>query len=180
MWEAILKRYWQVATFKESPANTPYSVSLLVFVAFLFSTLIVLQWYMADIKQQFEIASSVAAGICLIIVYCIYTFLLLKVNNKANRLVQSLSSLLASHLIVHVFALPLLIVAPALAAAKMSHGLALLLGLIYLILTLILTVWQFLVTVHVYKLALEVDSLAAVLASFGLLACNILIVSFWR
>ncbi|ASQ45422.1 hypothetical protein [Legionella clemsonensis] len=180
MWKAVLQCYWQVATFKESPANTPYSVPLLVFVAFLFFILIVLQWYMADIKQQFEITSSIAAGLSLIIVYFIFTFLLLKLNDKVNRLIQSLTSLLASHFIVHVFALPLLIVAPALAAAKVSHGLALLLGLIYLILTLILTVWQFLVTVHVYKLALEVDNLTAVLASFGLLACNILTVSFWR
>ncbi|OCH98858.1 hypothetical protein A8135_08830 [Legionella jamestowniensis] len=180
MWEAILKRYWLVATFKESPANTPYSVPLLVFIAFLFSTLIILQWYMADIKQQFELLSAIAAGVCLILVYFIFTFVLLKVNDKVSRLIQSLTSLLASHLIVHIFALPLLIVAPALAAAKVSHGLALILGLIYLVLTLVLTVWQFLVTVHVYKLTLEVDNLTAVLASFGLLACNILTVSFWR
>ncbi|CEK11232.1 hypothetical protein [Legionella hackeliae] len=180
MWEAILKRYWQVASFKDSPANTPYSLPLLVFVAFLFFMLIILQWFMADMKQQFEITSSIAAGGSLIIVYVIFTFLLLKVNGKVNRLVQTLTSLLACHFIVHIFALPLLIVAPALAGATLGHSIALLLGFIYLILTLILTVWQFLVTAHVYKYALDVDNLTSVLASFGLLACNILTVSFWR
>jgi len=36
------------------------------------------------------------------------------------------------------------------------------------------------VTVHIYKHALSIDYFPAVLASIGLLAFNILIVSFWR
>ena len=52
-------------------------------------------------------------------------------------------------------------------------------GILYLILTLVLTVWKFLITAHIYKHALEVDNLASILASVGLLACNILTVSFW-
>ncbi|WED43798.1 hypothetical protein [Legionella cardiaca] len=180
MWEVIFKRYWQVSTFRESPANTPYSMPLLVVVAFLFFILILLQWFMADIKQQFTISNSIAAGISLIVAYFIFTFILLKLNHKTNRAVQALTSLLASHFIVHLFAIPLLLVAPALAEANMGNGLALLLGVIYLVLTLILTVWQFLITVHIYKYTLEVDYLTAILASFGLLAFNILTVSFWR
>lgn len=176
----IVRCYWQVATFKETPASTPYSVPLLVFVAFSFLMLLELQWFMADIKQQFEISLTIAMGITLIIAYALFTFLLLKINHKVNRVVQTLASLLACHFIVHIFAIPLLLVAPALSEADMNHGFAILLGIIYLILTLILTVWQFLVTAHVYKYALEVDNLAAFLASFGLLACNILTVSFWR
>ncbi|KTD24762.1 Uncharacterised protein [Legionella lansingensis] len=180
MWDILLKRYWQVSTFRESPANTPYSIPLLVIVALLFFLLMVWQWFMVDIKGQFKLATSVATGISLIGTYFIFTFLILKMNRKANRVVKTLTSLLASHLIVHLFAIPLLLVTPILASANVTNTAALLLAIIYLLLTLVLTAWQFLVTAHIYKHALETDTLTSVLASFGLLACNVLIVSFWR
>ena len=85
-----------------------------------------------------------------------------------------------SHLVVHFFAFPLLLMTPILVGSDMDKTLVLLIAIVYLILTLSLTVWQFLVTAHIYKYALDLDYFAAVLASFGLLACNILTVSFWQ
>lgn len=69
---------------------------------------------------------------------------------------------------------------PLLISGDMSQVLGLFLGIVYLVITLLLTIWQFLVTIHIYKQALEVDYVGGVLASFGLLACNILTVSFWQ
>lgn len=166
--------------FQRKPSQYSLFNTINGYCCLLIFFLIVLQWFMADVKQQFEMTSSIAAGMGLITAYFIFTFVLLKANRKANRMVQTITSLIACHFVVHLFAVPLLLVAPALATVNMSHGFALLLGIIYLILTLILTVWQFLVTAHVYKHALEVDNLTSILASFGLLACNILTVSFWR
>lgn len=178
MWEILFKRYWRVCIFKETPANTPHSQFLLALIAFLFLSLIILQWFSTDVQQEFKLTTSILAGLSLLFSYFIYTFVLLKVYRKANRFTQTLTALLVCHLIVHIFAMPLLLMTPIF-GSKINQTLVLLFGILYLILTLVLTVWQFLVTAHIYKYALEVDTLASILASFGLLACNILTVSFW-
>jgi len=180
MWEALLKRYWEVVLLKAGPENTPYSAFLLIIISFLFLILIVFQWYLADIKKVFDLGVALLEGITLLGSYFIYSYLLLKIYHKSNRAVQTLTTLLVSHTILHFFALPLLLLAPLLIAADINHMLALFIGIIYLICTFLLTAWQFLVTIHIYKMALEVDYLTAVLASFGLLACNIVAVSIWQ
>ena len=134
----------------------------------------------ADVENLFALNTSLLAGGALLASYGIYTFALLKAFRVPHRTVQTLTCLLAGHTIVHLFALPLLLVTPWLANANIVQPEALLVGVIYLILTFILTVWQFMVTIHIYKHALGIEYFPAVLASFGLIACNILIVSFWR
>ena len=180
MWAVLIKRYWQVSIFKETPANTPYSWLLLGLTALFFYLLIVLQWMIADVEQLFILSTSLLAGGTLLASYGLYTGALLLAFRVSGRFVQTLTCLLAGHTIVHLFAFPLLLVTPWLAETTIIQPLALLVGVIYLILTLMLTVWQFMVTVHIYKHALAINYLPAVLASFGLLASNILIVSFWR
>lgn len=180
MWAVLIKRYWQVSLFKETPANTPCSPLLLGAISFCFYLLIVLQWVIADVEQQFSLTTSLIAGAALVASYGIYTFALMLAFRLSSRLIQTLTCLLASHIIVHLFAFPLLLVTPWLTETNIVEPLVLLVGVVYLILTLILTVWQFMVTVHIYKYALAINYFAAVLASFGLLASNILIVSFWR
>ena len=180
MWAALIKRYWQVCIFKETPANTPYSFFLLGIIAFFFLLLLVAQWMMSDVEGIFTLKLSLSAGVALLASYGFYTCALLLANQMPIRIVQTLTCLIAGHAIVHLFAFPLLMVTPWLAVSTIAPPVALLVGVMYLVLTLMLTIWQFMVTVHVYKHALGVDYFPAVLASFGLLACNILIVSFWR
>lgn len=179
MWKELFKRYWRVSTFQDTPANTPYSPFLLSIAAGLFFLLIVLQWRIADINQQVNFGVAILAGLSLLTSYFLYTYALLKFCQKVNRFLQTLTCLLLSHFIIHVFVLPLLLLAPILVEANFSQIAALILGTSYLVLTLALTAWQFLIAAYVYKHALEVDYLASVLASFGLLAMNILLVSFW-
>ena len=180
MWAALIKRYWHVAIFKETPANTPYSPFLLVAITVCFYMVIVFQWMITDVDEAFTQMDSLIAAGALVASYGLYTLALLLPSHLRGRLVQTLTSLLAGHTIVHVFALPLLLITPWLAEAKLVQPVALMVGVFYLILTLVLTVWQFMVTVHIYKHALAIHYFPAVLASFGLLASNILIVSFWR
>lgn len=180
MWVALIKRYWQVSIFKETPANTPYSTLLLAATAFVFFLLVVMQWMIADIDEVFTLATSLLAAGALLISYGVYTVIILMLFRKTNRTVQTLTCLLAGHTIVHLFAFPLLLVAPWFVEAKMIQPLALLVAVVYLILTFVLTIWQFMITVHIYKHALGIDYFPAVLASLGLMACNILIVSLWR
>ena len=51
---------------------------------------------------------------------------------------------------------------------------------IYLFVTLGLSIWQFIVTAHIYKFALNTTPIQSVLAAFGLVAVNVLTLSFWR
>lgn len=180
MWAALFKRYWQVSIFKETPANTPYSILLLAASAFIFFVLIVMQWMIADVDEVFTLGSSFLAAGALLLSYGIYTVVLLSLFRMLNRIVQTLTCLLAGHTIVHVFAFPLLLVAPWLIDANVIQPLALLVAVVYLILTFVLTIWQFMITAHIYKHALGIEYFPAVLASLGLIACNILVVSLWR
>ncbi|WP_028388382.1 hypothetical protein [Legionella fairfieldensis] len=181
MWETLFKRYWQVAILKESPGNTPSSSFLLFIVSFLFVSLIVLQSVISEPERQdLNFLRAILAVLTLLCSYFVYTYILLKIYHKAGRTLQALTTLIFSHLLIHFFAFPLLLVTPMLINNQLNQGLALVTAIIYLIFTLLLIAWQFLVTVHIYKHTLESDSLTAVLASFGLLACNILTVSLWQ
>lgn len=180
MWSQLIKQYWQVSLLKDTPANTPYSPLLLGLVAFIYYILNLMQWSLVETDELFSIDVSLLAGLMFIASDAIYTAALLFVSSKANRIVQSLTCLLACHAIVHICAFPLLIIAPWLYEAHLIEPLGLIIGILYLSLTLMFTAWQLLITVHIYKHALAVDYLTAALASLGLLACNILMVSFWR
>ena len=180
MWIALIKKYWRVSLFKETPANTPYSVLLLGLIAVFFFLLVVVQWTLADIEQQYSVISSILSGVALVLSYSMYTYVLLFLFQQSNRMVQTLTCLLAGHTIVHLCAFPLLLLVPWFAEAKIVEPLILFIGFVYLILTLILTIWQFMVTVHIYKHALGIGYISSLLASIGLLAFNILVVSIWR
>ena len=180
MWVELIKRYWQVCLFKEKPENTPYSPLLLGVVASIYYVLNVVQWSLLDADRLFSVEMSLLVGATFIASDTIYTWALLYVSKKSNRMVQSLTCLLAGHAMVHLCAFPLLIIAPWLFETPLIQPIAWLIGILYLVVTLGLTIWQFMVTVYIYKHALAVDYLPATLAGLGLLACNILMVSFWR
>ncbi|MCX7117181.1 MAG: hypothetical protein NTW94_04620 [Legionellales bacterium] len=165
---------------KETPENTPYSWLLLSLIAMVFLLLLVVQWVIADVDEKFTPMSSLQAACALLLCYGVYTVILLSCFRVLARGVQTLSCLLAGHTIVHLFAFPLLLVTPWITEATLYEPLAVLVAIVYLVLTLFLTLWQFMVTVHIYKHAFMITYFSAVLASFGLLACNIFIVSLWR
>ena len=180
MWWAFIKRYWEVSIFKESPANTPYSLLLLFIIGFCFFALVVIQWMLVDVEAVFTLNKALITGAALLLSYGLYTLGLLFSFKVFPRAVQSLTCLLAGHTLVHILAFPLLLLAPFFVSAALPSLLAFLLGVVYLVLTLGLTIWQFMISVHIYKHALSIAYFPAVLASFGLIASNILIVSLCR
>ncbi len=179
MWLALFRQYWGVSMFRQSPENTPYSPLLSGIVALAFLALIVLQWMMTDVSQQLTFATALLIAGSLVLSYVVYTWVLLLLYRLKARFVQTLTCLLAGHTVVHLVAFPLLLVMPVLLNAQTIPVLASLFGIVYLVLTLVLAIWQFMVSAYIYKYALSVNWLSAVLAGFGLLACNILTVSFW-
>ena len=177
MWFLLIKQYWQVSLFKRTPAETTYSPLLLSIVGFLYLVLIVGQWIISDIKQQVTLGTALLIAGALILSYVVYTATLLVIFHLPNRIVQTLTSLFSAHAIVHLFVFPLLLLTPLLIETNTAQTFTPLVGVLYLILTLVLTVWQLLISAFIYKHALYVDYLPGAIASIGLLACNILCVA---
>jgi len=179
MWLRLIHQYWRVCVFKDTPANTPYSSFLLVFVAALFFLCVLLQWFFFNSMSQVNFNDILIIGLILVTSYVFYTILLLFLFHKSARMVQTLTCLLACHTIVHAVALPLLWMMSLLNVSNSPGLLSFVLGVFYLVLSLLLSVWQFMITAHIYKHALMIKTFAAFLASLGLLGANLLMVSFW-
>lgn len=178
MWQ-LIKQYWRVTIFKESPANTPYSWLVFLLVYCLYVVVIVMQWQKIGVKNPND-ALLVVAAFLLVFSYYVYTALLLIANRKQNRIVQTVTALLVSHLIILLISFLLLLISPELTEADMVYPSMRILLMIYILKTLLLVAWQFLIAAHIYKQALELDNFTAMLASIGLLASNILTIIWWQ
>lgn len=90
---------------------------------------------------------------------------------------QTATSLYCISIIIHILVIPLLIIAPYLSLANLRNPLFLFIGILYLFLSLGLSVWQFVITAYIYKFALNITAIQSALAAFGLIAVNILTIS---
>jgi hypothetical protein len=179
MWLSLIKLYWQIAVFKQSPSATPHSPLLLGITGIFFCGLIACQWLISDMDERMTVSLAFLVAGALGVSYFLYTSVLLQLFHRSNRTLQTVTSLFATHAIIHLFTMPLLILTPLMIESGTIQVLAPFVGVLYLALTLFLTIWQLTVTAYLYKHALSIDAIPAFLASLGLLACNILIVSFW-
>ena len=176
----ISRTYWLITTFKKSPEHSPKSLLIMIILATFFWLLIGMQWLTGDVIASKNITDGLLAGGLYIFVSACYTYLLVKALNFSNRFIQTITSIYAAHIIIHLLALPLVLVSPWILAGHLPNAVMLITGICYLLFTLSLTTWQLLVTAHIYKHALSIKFLSAMLASFGLIACNILVVSLWK
>lgn len=175
----LIKQYCNVSLLRQNPGDTPYSVFLLIITGTIFFILIVLQWILTDISHKLTTGNVMLIAGSLVLSYILYTWIVLALYGLHARCVQTLTCLFAGHTVVHLMACPLLLFVPIMGHLHTSLLIGALIGITYLILTLILTVWQFMVSVYIYRQALEKDYLSGILASLGLLACNILTISLW-
>ena len=133
-----------------------------------------------DVNQQLAFGRVLLIAGSLLLSYVLFTWVLLSLFHLKTRLVQTLTCLFACHTLVHLIAFPLLLIMPVLLGMQSAEGMSAFLGLVYMIVTLFLAIWQFMVSVFIYKHALTTSSLSATLAGLGLLGMNILMISFWR
>lgn len=176
----LFSYYWRVSLLKDSPENTPYSIILMWISAVLLAVIMVIQWVFSDVVFGDDISITVMCAISLILSFFIYTYALLFVTGYAARFVQTITCLFVIHAIIHILASPLLLLDPYLSQANLKNPLLLFIGVIYLFVTLGLSVWQFVIAAHIFKYALNTTAIQSVLAAFGLIAVNILTVSLWR
>lgn len=180
MMKRLFLSYWNVGLLKESPANTPYSLLLLLSGMLFLNCIMVIQWRFSDFEVATNLMLLSFAGISLVSSFVIYTAGLLYFKGLKARLLQTATTLLFVHSIIHIMAMPLFLIDPYLSHANLKNPLFLFIGVLYLFVTLGLSIWQFVVTAHIYKCALNTTLTQSVLAAFGLVAVNVLTLSFWR
>lgn len=178
--QKIIYCYWNVCRLKESPENTPYSFLLFTIGGLVLAIVMTFQWSLSEFGFSEDLLVIFVAGLSLSFSFVLYTAVILFFKGLKERLVQTATCLLYVHTIIHLLAMPLFFLDPYLTHANLKNPFFLFIGVLYLFITLGLSVWQFVITAHIYKYALNTTPTQSVLAAFGLLAVNILTVSFWR
>lgn len=175
----LFNDYWNLCCLKESPENTVYSLRLLVIITLLFSMIMYFQWSMS----KFSVASDLITfciALNLALSFIIYSSVILYLKGLKERLVQTATSLLSAHSIIHLLAMPLFLIDPLLTQSDLKNPLYMVFGVLYLLVTLALSIWQVVITAHIYKHALNTTPAQSLLAAFGLIAVNILTLALWR
>ncbi len=175
MWTDLIRIYWQICTFKRSPADSPYGQLLLSWSAVLFWLLLLLQWKLVNrgastaLDNQIYLLSSV-----ILFAYALYSWLILTITRKRNRFVQTLTALFACHSLIHLLAVPLLFLMPVVGTLGVYFF-----NLLLLLVSMVLSIWQFMISAYIFRHALQIGGFASMIASLGLIAVNLLMISLW-
>lgn len=173
----VLNRYWDVCLLKESPENTPYSITRIFLSGIILVLIMVIEWSYSSFSSREDTGTNLLIATVLVISYLFYTYIILFLKGHTLRLVQTVTTLFYTSIIIHIFVAPLLFIAPYLSQLPLKNPLLLFVAVIYLFLSIGLSVWQFVITAHIYKCALNIPAIQSVLAAFGLIAVNILTIS---
>lgn len=169
--------YWDICLLKESPENTPYSITLMFLSGLLLVLIMIIEWSFSELTASSDLGSALLTATGLTFSYALYTYMVLFLRGLNARLVQTVTTLLCTNIIIHILVVPLLFAAPYLAQSHLKNPVLLFLGVLYLFFSIGLSVWQFVITAHIYKHALSTTPIQSVLVAFGLIAVNILTVS---
>ncbi len=173
----VFDRYWDICLLKESPENTPYSIIRTFLSGIILALIMVTEWNFSSITASNDLGANLLIAVCLILSCVVYTYIILFLKGFISRLIQTVTALFYTNMIIHILVAPLLLIAPYLSQSHLKNPFLLLIGVIYLFLSIGLSVWQFVITAHIYKYALSTTAIQSVLAAFGLIAVNILTVS---
>lgn len=176
----ILKFYWQLAILKAKPEDSPYSSFLMIATGLLYALTMLMQWALLDLDLPIYFLGSLGAVVSLILSYAGFTYILLAFRNLTSRLVQTLTCLFATHTIVHLCVSPIMLFSPLMTPKNLANPVFFMFGMLYLFIILGLSIWEFLITAHIYKSALNATVMQAILAAIGLDAINILTVTLWQ
>jgi len=168
----IFNRYWHICLLQESPENTPYSITRFFMSGLVLVFILVFEWSFS----YYNTADLGTSG--LLLSYFFYSYALLFLKNHVARLVQTVTALYYTSIIIHLFVVPLLYVAPYLSNSHIMSPMLLLIAIIYLCFSIGLSIWQLIIVAHIYKNALNVSAVQSAMAAIGLMAVNILTLSF--
>lgn len=176
----LLATYWNLTLFQETPENTPYSTFLMTIAALCLTLVMIIEWQLSEYSISSDLLITGITAASMVLSFILYTYAVLFVRKLPSRLIQTCTCLFFAHTFIHLCAFPLFVLGPYLTESSVKNPLVLFVGILYLLVTLTLSVWQFMITAHIYKYALNTTVPQSILVAFGLVAVNILTVSFWR
>jgi hypothetical protein len=145
-----------------------------------FILIIMCQWYVSDVELNARLSLSFLMALSLMTSFAVYTYIVLALRHLSARLVQTVTCILFSQSIVHAFVIPLFFGDTILSQVNVKNPFLLFISVIYLFISIGLTVWQFVISAHIYKYALNTSPIQSGLIAFGLMAVNILTISLWQ
>lgn len=160
----LLRSFWEICLFQKAPQDLPYSRGLFV--------LLVLLGFVVD-NLNLNIALPKVMVTSVLGVVSLHTGLLLGslsallvVMGYRARIIQTLTALLGTGVIISLLAMPVLLIVGRSANEPGYFGLILLL----------LNIWSLLITAHILRHALSIGLLLAGLLAFGYFMLSIKIV----
>ena len=168
----MMKLFWKICCLRAGPQQVPYSIALLA-IAILLSC--ILGWYQLSFRSS--VADALWQALLMLGTTVLFTFIILYFRKSTERFIQTITALIACGVVIHATALPLHLLQPYLLQTPLPKTVAMLLSLISLIFILVINVWNLLVNAHIFRHALNVSQIAALLVTLGLIGFNILIFS---
>lgn len=170
---SLIKLFWSICCLKATPKDVPYSVEfLLVLVSF--NLLLGFVGFSFAVPWLQAFSQAVIATLST----SLYTYFVLSLKKLGSRFVQTYSALVGVSVIINFILLPIVILQfylhPTFAGdiltplAKMS-----------LIMAIIVNLWVISIMTHIYRHALNLNKLAALLVTLGGLSLNVLTFNVW-
>lgn len=170
----------RLCIFRGRLDHLPCSQALLGTVALVFVLLSLIQWEILDRNlQEWSLFGALFAIISYLAAFVVYTWLLLSFMGFSERYQMTLNALLMTRIMVQLLVFPFIFLLHAPLAETSLEGTQLVFFIIYLLVALGSSLWEFLIQAYIYKQAIECNTLQSLMASVGLLAFKILAVLFW-
>ena len=154
-WFSSLKHYLQMSVFSSSPAKLPFSQAY--FILTLIAYITVGEFLLGEERTLLSIILQI--GIEILILFTI-TFIALKLTNKPERLLQTVSALIGVSLIISLASLLIMSAFPESGNAEELNPLILKVNLILLF-------WNLAVISLIFKRAFEIRTLTAGFIAFN-------------
>ncbi len=153
--QALLILFWRISRLQKGPEDVPASTALFMslFMSMLFVDLVSTHLGLPGVRL-FEILLIVIVSNASILAL---TALLLQLFGYVQRILQTLTALLGSSILITVLAMPVLL---GLQVHMDNPG-------VWGILLLVLEVWQLVITAHILRRSLSVSVLLALLLALG-------------
>lgn len=154
-WIVCLKHYVRICIFIGSPASLPAGLACIPLTLLVYFTAGVL-WF-GDEHGVLGVVAQVTIEISILYAF---SFIILKFKNKSERLMQTLSALIGSSLIISLVSIPILLLLPEARGEGQINGLTLQINLLLLF-------WNLAVISLIFKRAFEISTIAAGFVAFN-------------
>lgn len=165
----MVSLFWDICLLKKAPQDVPHSHVLLVIV-------VAVGFMVDNLNLGFAAPKIGFPTVIWVVLLHISIFLgslavLLTLMGYAPRIVQTLTSLVGSGVIISLIAMPVLIISSMTEKIEVAMG--------FSIVLFMLNIWSLVVTTHIFRHALSINIILAGLLALGYLAMSIKLIDMF-